>query len=1406
MDKKRKWQLAFILAVVGLTIYNILPTLFFYTKPLKSPISAEQAETVARDITDRVNAMESHSIDWLNSYCQLLNVKPLSIQPKNSGILSIQFAKSEEAEKVRKFLPRAGSLISFFPAQLRLAQSENPKEVLIQTQLTIKPTVDLFEYVAKDSQRYRTLVQDRASSIAASLNVSSIAHNQDELLNLATSIIDLSKIHKVRPEFASRLGTYLSRTIEIDQLKTLFAEMRDGYKKEKSSASKEEIVVIEKKELKLATAEDFLRKHLGLFVGRPQSEQTFGNLYHPFFHELSINWEKNQVELRLHPDVISLLNSPGDEKQLTQRLLIDEAAKIAKITNEKVVRTAEGYTISLQEMPAATGLLTLKLDAVAKKCAAEVLDSLRREWRPEHPDLVSLSIVSAEEYESLPLQDRSLCLVVSAPVSDAKAFSSSFQNQSLYVVAKGLNHILASYADASNSPLTQTLQKDFQQLAMLLGRRGFTYYPGINELSNEAIFEQRNFYGSFLAATREEFKVFGSKKCAWLEVSDLEQRLVTQNKIETNIHEDLLKWDDEYHAAVVSLNPTVRFDVPEPTQSIFWSNINLTLRKLIRGDERKVLRWGLDLSGGKSVQIELRDQNNKVVKEDADLKQGINELFDRVNKMGVSDVSIRQIGNHIALDFPGSQALSASELIKASSMYFHIVNEKFSPQNLSLSSSVDRFLTEVWNEALVTGRTDAESIQAIASRHLHGDTPSEAARALIENGLQLSQESTQGFDETMSKVVRYKGDDWEGQVNPLMIVFSNHALEGSDLENIRSNYDPSKGNYLSFEVKRAAQESLFAWTSKFSKEKVAGTTYESYTRGNGWRMAVILNDTVINAPVLQMAIRDAASISGNFSQREVNQLAADLKAGSLTFTPHILFEKNISPELGKSDRVKGIGAMAAALVLVIISMVSYYRFAGVVASVAVLFNILILWATLQNLGATLSLAGIAGIILTVGMAVDANVLVFERMKEEMAITGRISSAIKAGYEKAFSAIVDSNVTTIIAALILLNFDAGPIKAFAVCMIIGIASSMFTALFMTKFYFNGWLKNPKNTSLSMANWIRPTKFDFLNKARIAFAFALIVIAFGGSFLYTQRSTLFGMDFTGGYALPIELSGNLSEAPAADVAAALLNAGATSQDFQVRQHSPANNIQIMLGTSMEQPGKPFFGLPVETTADMEYSFQKNPRIAWAINALHAANLEINPATLTTLDTNWTAISGQMSNSMRNNALLGLLAACFAIFIYIAIRFEYKYAIAAVLCLLHDVFITLGFVGLLHALKVPVQIDLNTIAALMTIIGYSLNDTIIIFDRIREDVLTARGKSMREIVNTALNTTLSRTSITSGTTLIVIIALLLLGGPSIFSFSLVMVIGIFFGTLSSWFIAAPLMLFFHKKEEEKESAVQV
>lgn len=1493
MDKKRKWQLVLILAVIGLTVFNILPTLFYYLKPLNNPIDSIRGNELAHSIEERVNGLEKESKEWLASFCDLIQVKPstISIDPTNPQLVSLQFIKVEDAARFRKFLPRSGSLISFAPSQLSLAsQEESGKEVLVQRRIPVRfnSSDSLFSFTAKKmsdgslTPLYQDLILDRAAQIALSIAGPSESALTLTVLNqhpeirpdikraylehLASQINQVSELLDESPSIGARFavsltqGHFFKREDAVSSLITAFDQFRDELKADKAQVLDQEkklkesgaflgeedlekLRILEKKELHLLRAESTLKKHAALFARGEEAwdlEQLHATLKadpshllianrNPLFSHLSIDWEREKIILKLHPDV-SALRSQGKNRELLEQLLINEAAKINRLSQETVLPGEGEYSISLHQLPNTSGLLVLDLEQISRLQIRSANALISGRWQPSHPDLQNLPIVDRHTYESMPAAQKAIALIIDAPTSENPI--QGLKNNSLYVIAKGLDPLLQNYEQYPDSEQAKAFTSDFRKLAETLQQNGFIGYRGTafatgGKFDRDFIFEKSEISRPLLMATREDFKVHGTKKFAYLELSDVEQRILTVNRIETRIHEDLLKWHDEYRAAQISLNPALRFDVPKPTRSVFWSNLILSLKKLVRGDERKIIRWGLDLSGGKTVQIELRDANQQPVKNDADLKQGINELYNRVNKMGVSEVSIRQMGHQIVLDFPGSQSLSASELIKASSMYFHIVNEKFSNGNLSLAETANRFLQEIWNEAVVTNRKDAQSINAIAWKHLYGEAtdwetpqpPTETARTLLENGLRLQSPSdpsmSNAVNDAVSKIAVIRGNDfseWHGQSHPLLIVFRNYALEGSQLENVRSNYDPSKGNYLSFEVsglslnregqKINPRNDLHAWTSQFSKERILGTTNEAYSKGRGWRMAVILNETVISAPTLDSALRDSAMISGSFSQREVNQLVSDLKAGSLTFTPHILSEKNVSPELGQSDRIQGITATIAALVLVIAAMVIYYRFAGFVASIAVFFNLLIIWAILQNLGATLSLAGLAGVILNIGMAVDANVLVFERIKEEFAVSGKIGSAIAAGYKKAYSAIIDSNITTIIAALILLNFDAGPIKAFATTLIIGIASSMFTALFMTRFYFTGWVQNPKNKVLRMSSWIHAQKIDFLKWSKAAFALAAAIILVGGFFLYSQRATIFGMDFTGGFSLNLELKETAQQNYIASVEKALQESGASPRDFQIRQLNPPNYLRILFGTSMEQAGSPFYNMPLENDRnEISYTYEKNPRIEWVVNSLEKGEVALASGSLPQLHTNWTAMSGQMSDTMRNNALIGLLISFVAIFIYIAFRFEYKFAAAAILCLMHDVLITLGLMGLLHLVGVPVQIDLNTVAALMTIVGYSLNDTIIIFDRIREEMRLSRKRPLNEIVNAALNSTLSRTTITSGTTLLVLVALVILGGSSIFSFALVMTIGVFFGTLSSWYIASPLMLFFHGREQAKE-----
>lgn len=1517
MEKQKRWQFFVILAVIVLTLYNILPTIFFYSKPLGSPIDAPRANEVAHSIAERVNSLEDDAEAWLGSFSKLLHLKPTSIKllEEDPRLIEVAFNSPQEADLFKRFLPRAGSLIPFVPSQLGLNEGgiqNDPSKVLVARQISThfkaEDLQQIFAYTPKVAQDnaiaplYRSIVNDRVAYIAEALAGASPTALQtmavtktpedsktdDLVIAIAKEIAEVDGSIGSDSPIAKR---YYQSFTQIDspdaaslpqKLLARFENLKNRLGKEitrineeqkkwdkdglpRDTAQQQNLALLNNQHRALEKASGILRKHTDAFKSgkKPYTVQQIQELLsqgekraeeqeqvldldgrNPYVKALVIDWNSDKINFVFYNDVQNIRTSDSSTeskaylKEKLNQYVINDIARVSSLSDETIRPDDQTFSIALNTLNGATSFLTFNLGTIAAKKADQINRQINTAWNPVYGDLVRdvYPVHNYEEYKKLKPQEQKLGLVIYAPSMYAEEPLAGFRMGSIYVIARGMDNIIQKYRDTTNAADSKVLNEDLAHLQAIMQQNGFIGYSGSSfgmapEFSKDYIFELDDYYSNLLKATREDFSVKGSKRYAVLDFTDVEQRLLTQNKIDDRIQEDLLKWREAYNSAQVDINASSRYQVPAPTKNVFWQNFKLSFIKYFRGDDRKVIKWGLDLSGGKTVRIGLRDHSNRPVTNPEDLKQAVNELYTRVNKMGVSERTIHIENENIVLDFPGSQNLSAADLIKASAMYFHIVNEQFSPNNAALRDAANRFLQNVWNEAVVTNRKDSNSINEIAWQHLGADNlggvetrpRSEDAKLLWESGLRLAnpktQHPTRSFDDTLSAIAIMRGDDfaeWEGQAHPLVVVFHNYALDGSSLTNIRVGYDPSEGNNLSFSVKSSYEGSeqgdprddFYAWTSQYAEDKILGTPKESYSQGHGWRMAVILNDNIISKPSLKAALRDGATITGRFSQREINQLAADLKAGSLTYTPFILSEQNVSPELGTEERTKGIVASLVALALVVAAMIGYYRFAGLVASVAVLMNILIMWGVLQNLGAALSLPTIAGIVLTIGMAVDANVLVFERIREEFAISGRIASAINAGYRKAFSAIVDSNITTIIAALILIQFDSGPIKGFAVSLIVGIISSMFTALFMTRYFFAGWVKNPKNNALSMSQFIGKTHFNFIGQAKKAIAISVIIMLLGGLAFFKERKTMFGMDFTGGYSLVVDLNENAAATNyRLDAIKALEQTGISSTDFQVRELSRPNQLRIQLAMAMEEPGHPFYQLP-ETIQEgkFSYEYEHNPRIVWLVDALAKNNLTVQPSRLSTLDQDWTVMSGQFSDAMRNNAAIGLGIALVSILIYITLRFEFKFAIAAVIGLVHDVIITLGIMAFFQMMGFPVQIDLQVVGAIMTIIGYSLNDTIIVFDRIREDIRVLRKLPFSEIVNHALNVTLSRTLMTSGTTLLVLLALVILGGKSIFAFSLVMTIGVVVGTFSSLFVATPALIYFHNRELDKEKSVHL
>ena len=1456
MEKKKRWQFFVILAVLIWTIYNILPTIIYYSKPLHEPIGRAGAEQIESTIIRRVNQMEEESTSWMDAFCSMVGVKPLDmhVSARDPSIISLEVAKDDDVKKIERFLPRAGTLISFNPAQVYLGEVDGKKIHVVRklgVRLDEQKRDAYFQFLHKrdlsgvPTEEYFSLCRDRFVETAYLLSGPTLLSEQVELAlhkdeaveHFSTSLNDWVSSFEPTDPISQRLVQTLFHN---DQLSKLVGRCEQAVRRlenereaaAKESPTKQQALIGRIDQYKkvinwLNDASQFVSDKSSVedvdfdaWLKKEREHSSDRYVYdlkgrNPFVQSVIIDWGRDQLILEPYSDVIGILDEQETELQARRRdalrtMLMNELSWINRKTNENFIDEGTSYVAALSQSEKSNGLIALSLGVVARDLAHSLLDQIDVQWKPESIDLQKDGFprFDVHGFKQASSDEARLCMIVFSP-AESSIGSNEFKPGSLYVVLHGGMNVFSK------------AQKDIEQLSRILQQRGFVGYTGErfdrgSTFAQDIVFELPNFYQTLLQSTRENFFVPGNIDFALLECGTWEERILAENKVEDSFQEELIKWQEAWQAAQVSLDPMDQYTIPKPTKNLFWSNFWRSWRKYWRGDETRIIRWGLDLSGGKSVRVGLIDQSNTPVTNHADLQQVSSELYTRLNKMGVSERTIRVENETILVDFPGVHDVTASELIKASAMHFHVVNERFSRLNPELSRAVDGFLQEVWNEAVVTNCIDKECVNRIALRKYTGVQSGllsdENVQTLIEHGLLLEDPAnplaTSAFDDQISMIARWDGNDpavWPTVGHPLMIVFKNYALEGANLDNVHPSYDSTKGNILVFNVRGSdvrgreirPQEEFYTWTSQFSEEGILGTEREQFSRGRGWRMAVELNGVIVSAPTLSSALRDSAMISGNFSQREVERLSADLQAGSLSFSPKILAEVNVSPELGKMERFQGLVAAALAVIVVAAIMIIYYRFAGSIASLAVLGNLFIIWAVMQNIDAAITLPAIAGIVLTIAMAVDANVLVFERVREEFALSQRIASALSRGYQKALSAIFDSNITTLLAAFILTQFDCGPVRGFALTLIIGLIASMFTALFVTKYYFSHWAANPKHTHLKMMDWIRPQNFQFLSWKRLAFTCSISVIAIGAVLTASSWKTMLGMDFTGGYALVVEANTDTELTPKQAAERIFGTKGVLPSELQIRELGRLSALRIQLSSSLEEPGRPFYDLPESTEGTYEY--ERMPRLKWVVDALQEGGVKISDAERVNLVQQWTAISGQFSSTMRNNALIALVLALFGVLVYIAVRFEWKYAISAVTALVHDVCITLAILAIVHYFGFPVQINLEVIGALMTIVGYSLNDTIIVFDRVREDRALYRKKRFSEVVNKALNDTLSRTVMTSLTTLAALACLVFFGGGSIFSFSFVMFVGVLLGTWSSLFIAGPLLVFFHHKEEQ-------
>jgi SecD/SecF fusion protein len=579
-------------------------------------------------------------------------------------------------------------------------------------------------------------------------------------------------------------------------------------------------------------------------------------------------------------------------------------------------------------------------------------------------------------------------------------------------------------------------------------------------------------------------------------------------------------------------------------------------------------------------------------------------------------------------------------------------------------------------------------------------------------------------------------------------------------------------------------------TFKFNAEggKIFGQLTSEHARE---RMAIVLDGELYSAPVINEPILGGSGvINGDFDIKEAWQLANVLE-NPLQTPVRLLDSEEVDPSLGADTIKAGVNSALIAVGAVAVFMLVYYMMAGVVANVALILNVIVLLGVMCSVGTTLTLPGIAGVVLTIGMAVDANVLIFERIREELAAGKSLRGALNAGYDRAFGTIFDSNLTTLIASVILIYLGTGPVKGFGVTLTIGISVSMFTALVGTRLVFDWLLAKNLLKGLSMMHLVKGSDLDFMKWSKPAFILSWVVIIVGlGYGAVVRGKQALSVDFVGGDALTFSF--------AKRVETDRLREAISKVEFQEPAESGSK-----AAPQIRKVGDPLVSYqtnPAKGTENLRVTVPSGAGIA--VKDALVKNFAEEKFKLEQSRQVGAIIGGEILRS----ALLALGLALFGILVYVAFRYEFSFAVGAVVAVAHDVLMTAGIYCLTGVWGEGRQFNATTVAAILTIVGFSINDTIVIFDRIREDLKLGVRGSFKDLLNRALNQTLSRTIITSGTVFIATVALYAFGGGPINDFAFMFLVGIITGTYSSIYIASALVLWWHKGQRPDKLTTDV
>lgn len=807
------------------------------------------------------------------------------------------------------------------------------------------------------------------------------------------------------------------------------------------------------------------------------------------------------------------------------------------------------------------------------------------------------------------------------------------------------------------------------------------------------------------------------------------------------------------------------------------------------------LRLGLDLQGGMHLVLQV----NLDKAEEASLELAANELKDSLKEKGISAVRTKSDTGVVLFTLPNSGAVdTVNQVVKDN---FPEINIKVDAKEGSFpkitvtlkQSEIDFIRTHAVEQSLeiIRNRIDqfgvAEPViirqgEAEIVVQLPGVKDPKRALKLLGETAQLQFRRVadaaginifQLADESL-KAEQWNGD-WKDhkEVEKLNRALQNRLPEDTKIY-IEKDTDPETGReiirpilleeqiLMTGEMVKNAQVRI---SNQFNEPYVSidftspgGRVFAKLTEENvGKRMAIVLDDIVRSAPVIREKILGgSAQISGSFTHEDAADLAIVLRVGALPAPVDIIQNMTVGASLGQDSINKGMTSGVFGAIIVLVFMAIYYRMSGIIANSALILNILFLFTGLAILNATLTLPGIAGIILSIGMAVDANVLIFERMREEYALGKSVKSSVDGGFAKAFWTIVDSQVTTLITAMALFMFGTGPIKGFAITLSLGIIFNLFTALFCSRLMFDTLYSFRSLKKLNFMQFVKKPTIDFMRLRNIAFGISGVLVAIGlvATIQVGRGKANMGVDFTGGSLLQYK----------------------AGQDFTMAEVRKVFSSNDMKDINLQE---------VEGEHRLIVKIKQAAHVVGGLDQQISTLLNTELADKGFVLESQSEIGSSVSEVLRNKAIQAIFISLLGVIIYLAMRFDIRFGLAAAIATFHDVIVVLGICWLLD-----VEITLLIVTALLTLAGYSLNDSVVVFDRIRENMRKSEGHSLLAQINQSINEVMGRTFVTSLTTAMVLLALFFFGGSVIHSFSLALLLGVLVGTYSSIFIASPLL----------------